>query len=107
MDMTVVRALFGVTLALEGLLGGGCIVSLLRPAHRIWPPPRSGSWQYCYLHLSTESAITCFLVLGIVDGYPFVLLHGLRVGFAALLMAAAALFVWAIRTLSLHTSLGV
>lgn len=106
--MTVVRALFGVTLVLEGLFGGGLIVSLLRPAHRVWPPPRSGSWQYWFIHLSTEGAITSFLVLGVVDGHPFVPMHELRVGVATFLMAAgAALFLWAIHTLSLRTSLGV
>jgi protein-S-isoprenylcysteine O-methyltransferase Ste14 len=47
-------------------------------------------------------------VLGVVDGQPFELTSGLRVGVATLLMAAgAALFLWAIRTLSLRTSLGV
>jgi protein-S-isoprenylcysteine O-methyltransferase Ste14 len=106
--MSLVRALFGVTLVLEGLLGGGLIVSLLRPAHRVWPPPRRGSWQYWYLHLSTESAITGFLVLGVVDGRPFVSTPGLRAGVAILLVVVgAALFLWAIRTLSLRTSLGV
>jgi protein-S-isoprenylcysteine O-methyltransferase Ste14 len=107
MDMTIEFALFTVTLVLEFLLGGGLIVSLLYPKYRVWPPPKKRSWQYWYTHLLTESSIFCFLVLGFHDWNTFFLTHWLRFVFAFILMAAGAIvFVWALRTLTINTSLG-
>lgn len=108
MDMTIEFALFGITLVLEFLLGVGLIVSLLLPKYRVWPPPKKGSWQYWYIHLSTESSISCFLVLGFLDLNTFFLTHWLRFVFASIFIAVGAtIFLWALRALSINTSLGL
>jgi protein-S-isoprenylcysteine O-methyltransferase Ste14 len=106
--MPIKFALFGITLVLELLLGGSLIISLLHPKDRVWPPPKKGSWQYWYIHLSTESSISCFLVVGVLDWNTFVLTHGLRFVFASFfIVSGATIFLWALRTLSINTSLGL
>ena len=106
--MTIEFALFGITLVIELLLGGGLIVSLLLPKYRVWPPPKKGSWQYWYIHFLTESSISSYLILGFLDWNSFFLTHWLRFIFAYILMAAgAAVFLWALRTLTINTSLGL
>ena len=98
---------FGITLVFELVLGVGLVLSLLRPKHRVWPPPKKGSWQYWYIHFSTESSILCFFVLGFLDWNTFFLKHWLRFVFALLSIAVGAIiFLWALRTLTIKTSLG-
>ena len=83
------------------------MLSLLSSKHRVWPPPRKGSWQYWYIHFSTESSLLCFFVLGFFDWNMFFLKHWLRLTFALLLIAVGSIiFLWGLRTLTLHTSLG-
>ncbi len=106
--MTIEFALFGIALVLEFLLGGGLMVSMLHPKYRVWPPPKKCSWQYWYIHFSTESSISCFLVLGFLDWNSFFLTHWLRFVFASISIAVGAIiFLWALRTLSFSTSLGL
>ena len=108
MDMNIEFALFGITLVLELLLGGGLIISLLLPKYRLWPPPKKDSWQYWFIHFSTESSIFCYLILGLLDWNTFFLTHWFRFIFAFILMfPGAAFFLWAFRTLSINTSLGL
>lgn len=103
----LVETVFIVTLLFELLLGIGLVVSLLCPKHRVWPPPKKGSLQYWYINFSTESAIFCFFALGFLDWNTFLLKHWLRLAFAPLLIAVGAIiFLWGLRTLTLHTSLG-
>ena len=98
---------FGITLVFELLLGTALIVSLLDPKHRMWPPPRKGSWQYWYIHFSTESSMLCFFALGFLDWNTFFLNHWLRFAFAPpLITVGAMVFLWGLRTLTLQTSLG-
>lgn len=83
-------------------------MSLLYPRHRVWPPPWKGSWQYWYTHFFTESSIFCFLVLGFLDWNTFFLNHWLRFVFGSILMGVGAIvFIWALRTLTFNTSLGL
>ncbi len=106
--MTVNFALFVFALVLQFMLGGGLIVSLLYPRHRVWPPPGKGSWQYWYTHFLTESSIFCFLVLGFLDWNTSFLTHWLRFVFASIFMVVGAvIFLWALRTLTIETSLGL
>jgi len=106
--MTIEFAFFGIALVLEFLLGGGLIVSLILPKYRIWPPPKKGSWQYWYIHFSTESSIFCFLALGILEWNTWFLTHWLRFVFASILiLVGAPFFLWALRTLTIATSLGL
>jgi protein-S-isoprenylcysteine O-methyltransferase Ste14 len=106
--MTIEFFLFGTTLVLEFLLGGALIVSLLCPKYRVWPLPKKGSWQYWYMHFSTESFIFCFFVLGFLDWNTFFVKHWLRFVFASILVAVGAIvFLWSLRTLTINTSLGL
>jgi len=106
MDMTV-ELVLGTTLVFELLLGTALIVSLLYPKYRVWPPPKKGSWQYWYIHFSTESSIFFFLALGFLDWNTFFLKHWLRFIFAPLFIAVGAtIFLWALQTLTINTSLG-
>jgi protein-S-isoprenylcysteine O-methyltransferase Ste14 len=99
---------FGITLFFELLLGIGLILSLVSPKHRVWPPPKKGSWQFWYIHFSTESSMLCFFALGFIDWNTFFLKHWIRFVFGPLLIAVGAIiFFWAIRTLTLSTSLGL
>ncbi|MEX2737936.1 MAG: isoprenylcysteine carboxylmethyltransferase family protein [Candidatus Wukongarchaeota archaeon] len=98
---------FGITLVFELLLGTALIVSLLYPKYRVWPPPKKGAWQYWYIHFSTESTIFFFFVLGFLDWNTFFLRHWFRFVFAPLFIALGAIiFLWALRTLTINTSLG-
>ncbi|MFB0522442.1 MAG: isoprenylcysteine carboxylmethyltransferase family protein [Candidatus Bathyarchaeia archaeon] len=101
-------AVFAATILSELILGGSLILTLLYPKHRVWPPPRKNSWQYWYTHILTEASITGVLVLGVLDWNSFVLTHESRFVLASLLVAVGSvLFVWALRTLSINTSLGL
>ena len=107
MDM-IGELVFGITVIFELLLGTGLIVSLLYPKYRVWPPPKKGSWQYWYIHFSTESSIFCFFVLGFLDWDTFFLNHWLRFVFASILVAVGGIvFLWGLRTLTVNTSLGL
>jgi protein-S-isoprenylcysteine O-methyltransferase Ste14 len=102
-----VELVFGITLVFELLLGTALIVSLLYPKYRVWPPPKKGSWQYWYIHFSTESSILCLFALGFLDWNTFFLKHWLRFVFAPLLITVGVIiFLWALRTLTIKTSLG-
>jgi protein-S-isoprenylcysteine O-methyltransferase Ste14 len=103
----VAELVFGMTLVFELLLGTTLIVSLLYPKYRVWPPPKKGSRQYWYIHFSTESSIFFFFALGFLDWNTFFLKHWLRFVFALLVIAVGAIiFLWALRTLTINTSLG-
>ncbi len=106
MDM-IGELVFGITLFFEIILGIALIVSLAYPKRRVWPPPKRGSWQYWYIHFSTESAIFCFFALGFLDWNTFLFQNWLRFVFALLfIVLGAAIFLWALRTLTINTSLG-
>jgi protein-S-isoprenylcysteine O-methyltransferase Ste14 len=103
----IVELVFGITLVFESCLGAALVVSLLYPKYRVWPPPKKGSWQYWCIHFSTESSIFFFFVLGFVDWNTFLLKHWLRFVFAPLFISlGTTIFLWALRTLTVNTSLG-
>ena len=108
MEMIIESVLFVITFVLELLLGGGLIISLFVPKNRLWPPPQKGSWQYWYVHFLTESSIFCYLILGFLNWNTFFLTNSLRFFFASILMIpGAAIFLWALQTLTVDSSLGL
>ena len=103
----MVVLVFGIILIFELLLGFGLMLSLFSSKHRLWPPPSKGSWQYWYIHFSTETSMLCFFVLGFLDWNTFLLKHWLRFVFASpLIVVGIIIFLWGLQTLTLHTSLG-
>lgn len=103
----IAELVFGITLVFELLLGTALIVSLLYPKHRVWPPPKKGTWQYWYIHFSTESSMLCSFALGFFDWDTFFLKCWLRFVFAPFLIAVGAIiFLWALQTLTINASLG-
>ncbi len=106
MDMTG-ELVFGIAFVFEMLLGTALIVSLSWPKYRVWPPPKKGAWQYWFIHFSTESSVFCFFALGFLDWNMFFLKHWLRFVFAPIFISVGAMiFLWALRTLTINTSLG-
>jgi len=106
MDAKIV--VFAATFLFELLLGGSFILTLRYPKQRVWPPPRKNSWQYWYVHFLTEASIFSVLMLGVLDWNSFILTHESRFVLASLLIAVGSvLFLWALRTLSINTSLGL
>ena len=64
--------------------------------------------EYWYVHFLTKGSIFCFLVVGFLDWNSFILTHWLRFVIASIVIAVGAIiFFWALRTLSLPTSLGL
>jgi protein-S-isoprenylcysteine O-methyltransferase Ste14 len=104
----IVFILFGVTLFFEVLIGLGLLISFVLPAHRLWPPPKKRSWQFVYIHLLTESSISLYFVLGFLDLNTFFFTHWIHFFFGSISIAAGAIiFVWALGTLTISTSLGL
>lgn len=100
--------LFGLNLFLEFLLGLGLFISLFRPNHRLWPPPKKGSWQFWYIHFLTESSMGCFLIIGLIDYDSFLITNWLRpISSFFLIIPGLIIFLWAISTLRIETSLGI
>ena len=98
---------FGVTLVFQLLLGVGLALSLLHQKRRVWPPPKKWSWQFWYIHFSTESSMLGFFALGFIDWNTFFLKHWLRFVFSPFLIIVGVIFfVWALLTLTVKTSLG-
>ncbi len=83
------------------------VISIIRPAIRVWPPPSRASWQYWSTWILTTIATIGILGLGVSDwgnyGVPFIprLLGGI-------LSVAGGLFALAaIRELGMRTTQGL
>jgi protein-S-isoprenylcysteine O-methyltransferase Ste14 len=104
----VLVVVFASTLAAELVLGAILLLSILRPAARIWPPPGRGSWQYRTVWGLVDLVTVGIVCVGILDWNRFALDTWLRVPFGAVLAAAGGAFaLWGIHTLSWHASLGL
>jgi protein-S-isoprenylcysteine O-methyltransferase Ste14 len=87
---------------------GGVLLSWGRPAARIWPPPRGGSWQAVASWLFIEITMAGPLVLGILDWNAWVLPGWLR-AVAGLVLVPVGFGVGfaAMRQLTLAASFGL
>jgi protein-S-isoprenylcysteine O-methyltransferase Ste14 len=97
-------------ISLAALLGlGAClVVSALRPALRIWPPPGRRSWQYWVVWTLTDVAAVGIVLVGVLDWNTFALGSWLRLPAGVALAAAGGAFAtWGIRELSMHATLGL
>jgi protein-S-isoprenylcysteine O-methyltransferase Ste14 len=106
--MSLQLLLFTIILTLETILGTNLIVSLIKPKHRIWPPPKKHSWQYYTIHTITETSIFFYIILGLFDYNTFIITHQIRFLVSTITLApAVTLFLWAFQTLTIETSLGL
>lgn len=106
--MNLVDYLFGLNLIFELLLGVGLLISFVYSKHRLWPPPKKGSWKYWYIHLSTESSILCFLVLCFFNWNTFFFSNWIWLIFGLFLMILGLFFfLMGIKDFELKNILGI
>ncbi len=99
---------FIITIVDEILLGVSLVITLLMPKYRIWPPPSKRSWQFFYTWGIFTIAMLGIVLLSIIDWNNFLFSHWSRYPFGlALLIAGLSLALWAVMTLSTHSSLGL
>lgn len=101
-------ALYYVVLIADIVLLLGLALSILVPEHRIWPPPRKNSWQYRASWFFIVLASVGAPIVGILDWESLGPIYWIRIPIGiAVIVFAAILSLWAIRTLSMHQSLGL
>ena len=102
------RIIFLLTIFAEAVLGVSLILTLVHPKIRAWPPPGRDSWQYRLTWSLTITSMLGVLVLGILDWGSMPIPVPIRVAVGSLLMLLGlALALWAIRFLTVSTSLGL
>lgn len=104
----MVRALLAVTLLTQALLVCSLVVSRVRPAVRIWPPPSHRSWQFYFTWIGAWVHLSGAFLLAILDWNSLGLSGWIRFGLGLPLIVLGQLFIfWGFRVLSLHTTLGL
>lgn len=97
-----------ITLLSQAILYGFTAVSVLAPAHRVWPPPSRDSWQFYATWLLSLLSLNGVLLLALFHGNTLGLPALLRFGLGVPLLAAGVLLVaWGARELSTSTTLGL
>ena len=100
--------LFYLTLAAELVLGIGLVISVVSPAHRVWPPPSRRSWQFWFVWAMIAFIFPSLGVLTVLSWNSFVFPYGLRyfVGFP-LAMSGLVLYILGIGRLGAYNSAGL
>jgi protein-S-isoprenylcysteine O-methyltransferase Ste14 len=108
LPLTVLHWIFGLAVALLGLLLTGAVWSVAVPARRLWPPRDRRSWQYLPTWVLFYLAFALNATLLIVDWNSWVLKSNLRfiVGFPLTLLGAL-LVSWGIATLGARNTSGL
>jgi protein-S-isoprenylcysteine O-methyltransferase Ste14 len=108
LTVSAVGLVFWISFAALVGLGLLLVISVLRPARRIWPPPRRYSWEYRLVWTLTDVAALGIVLVGVLDWNTFALDHWIRLPVGGLLALGGGLFaLWGIRHLSWHASLGL
>lgn len=103
-----IKLLFIITVFSEILLLISLIITLVKPKYRIWPPPRKNSWQFWFTWILMIISTFGVILLGIIDWDSFLLSHWLRYPIGLLLITFGSFIgLWAIKTLSIHSTLGL
>jgi protein-S-isoprenylcysteine O-methyltransferase Ste14 len=104
----MLEILFYTVLLSDIILLLGVVFSTAFPRYRIWPPPSKSSWQYWVSWFFIILSSTGVPVIGLLDLGSFWQLHWawFVIG-GVLILIAAMLSYWGLRTLSLHQSLGL
>jgi len=103
-----VAVLLGATLSAQLVLFCFTGVSLLAPAHRVWPPPSRSSWQFYATWILSWLSLSGVFLLALFGENSLGLPVWLRLGAGPpLLVAGVFLIAWGFRELSVRTSLGM
>jgi protein-S-isoprenylcysteine O-methyltransferase Ste14 len=101
-------AVFFIVLAVELLLAGSLLVSILWPEKRIWPPPSKSSWQFWWIWSLTISSLLGLFAIAALDWNTFVFVHWFRfVLGGSLFFGGSAFALWGVFTLSWHATAGL
>lgn len=100
--------MFLVVLAVELMLAGSLLASMLWVEKRIWPPPAKWSWQFWWIwSLTIISLLGLFIIAGL-DWNTFVFVHWSRLVFGgSLFIGGSAFALWGVHTLSWHATAGL
>jgi protein-S-isoprenylcysteine O-methyltransferase Ste14 len=99
---------FSGVIFIEGILGLSLILTILSPRIRVWPPPSRNSWQYWYTWSLTVASVIGVIAIGILDWGSLGLDQpGWKVAGGALILSGSTLALWAVRILTIRTSLGL
>ena len=102
------EAVFAFTILSEVLLAGSLVLTLVVPSIQVWPPPGKNSWQYYFTWVLAIITLVGIITIGILDWNSFVIEQWWRFVIAVpMIIAGSAFALWGVRTLSLHTSLGL
>ncbi len=106
--MDTKRLLFTLTLLAQVLLNGSLVLQIRRPQLRIWPPPGKRSFGFIFTWGLFVFALFGVLTLGVLDWNTFIFRHPARFWVAVpLMLGGLGLALWGVRTLSVHTALGL
>lgn len=98
---------FAVALAAEALLLGGLVVSIVRPAWRVWPPGEPG-WRFWWSWGLLAVVVVASLAVAWLDRGTFVLDHpAWRVAGVVVFVAAETFNEWAVRSVRRRASWGL
>lgn len=97
-----------ITLVAQAILFALTAVSLVAPAHRVWPPPSRNSWQFYATWFLSWVSLSGVFLLAVFAGNSLGLPGWLRVGLGMPLLAlGVVLIAWGFRALSTSTTLGL
>jgi protein-S-isoprenylcysteine O-methyltransferase Ste14 len=83
------------------------VLSIVRPDHRVWPPPRRDSWQYVYNGIVSFAGIFGVVALGGLDHDSFAFHHPAYLLVGGVLLAGGSFALWGYLTLGVHASQGL
>ena len=100
--------LFFIVIAVELLLAGSLLASIVWPDRRIWPPPGKWSWQFWWIWSLTILSLLGLFAVAALDWNTFVFAHWSRLVLGGLLFVGGSAFaMWGVFTLSWHASAGL
>ena len=107
-DDSLIRFLFTVDLVAVFLLLIGIVWSVVRPSHRIWPPPGRRSWQYVVTWICFFAACGLNACLLFLDWNSWIFAGDLRfiLGIPVALLGGLLAF-WGVATIGWTNSSGV
>lgn len=106
--MEIVFLTFAITITAEILLSVSLITTLFSSKYSMWPIAEKNSWRCWVIWILMVVAIVGFIATSILDYNTFFITHWMRypIG-AALILFGAFIGVWAVKTISIHSTFGL